>query len=73
MRSGVATLTPEDIRGTASGIFDAVFGTAWLIGSLLLGWLYGVDVKILVIVAVVFQMAALPLLFLTLRGLPKHR
>ncbi len=68
MRSGVATLTPESVRGTAYGIFDAVFGTAWLLGSLLLGWLYGVSPQALVIVAVVFQIAALPLLFLTLRG-----
>ena len=73
MRSGVATLTPEGVRGTAYGIFDAVFGTAWLIGSLLLGWLYGVSPQALVIVAVVFQIAALPLLWLTLRGLPKRR
>ena len=71
MRSGVATLTPENIRGTAYGIFDAVFGTAWLIGSLLLGWLYDMDVKNLVVVAVVFQLAALPLLYLTLHGLSK--
>lgn len=73
MRSGVATLTPEDMRGTAYGVFDAAFGTAWLIGSLLLGWLYDVDVRSLVITAVVFQVAALPLLWLTLRGLPRQR
>lgn len=73
MRSGVATLTPESVRGTAYGIFDAVFGTAWLIGSLLLGWLYGISPQVLVIVAVVFQVLALPLLWLTLRGLPKQQ
>jgi MFS family permease len=73
MRSGVATLTPESVRGTAYGIFDAMFGTAWLIGSLLLGWLYGVSPQALVIAAVAFQVAALPLLWLTLRGLPKQQ
>ena len=73
MRSGVATLTPESVRGTAYGIFDAAFGTAWLLGSLLLGWLYGVSPQALVIVAVMFQIAALPLLWLTLRGSPKQR
>jgi MFS family permease len=72
MRSGVATLTPESVRGTAYGIFDAVYGTAWLLGSLLLGWLYGVSPQALVIAAVAFQVAALPLLYLTLRGSPKH-
>jgi MFS family permease len=73
MRSGVATLTPESMRGTAYGVFDAVYGTAWLLGSLLLGWLYGVSPQALVIAAVIFQIAALPLLFITLRGLPKHK
>ena len=68
MRSGVATLTPESVRGTAYGIFDTVFGTAWLLGSLLLGWLYTISPQALVIAAVIFQIAALPLLFLTLRG-----
>ena len=72
MRSGVATLTPESVRGTAYGVFDAVYGTAWLLGSLLLGWLYGISPQALVIAAVIFQVAALPLLYLTLRGLPKQ-
>jgi MFS family permease len=71
MRSGVATLTPESIRGTAYGVFDAAYGLAWLVGSLILGALYGVSPQALVIVAVVFQIAALPLLWLTLRGLPE--
>lgn len=73
MRSGVATLTPESVRGTAYGIFDTVFGTAWLLGSLLLGWLYTVSPQTLVVVAVIFQIAALPLLWLTLRAAPAHR
>ncbi|HSN17823.1 MAG TPA: MFS transporter [Gammaproteobacteria bacterium] len=67
MRSGVATLTPESVRGTAYGVFDTVFGISWLIGSVLLGWLYGLSPLALVIAAVVFQIAALPLLWLTLR------
>jgi MFS family permease len=71
MRAGVATLTPESVRGTAFGIFDASYGLAWLVGSLLLGWLYGVNVRALVITAVVFQLAALPLLFLILRSKPQ--
>jgi MFS family permease len=67
MRSGVATLTPESLRGTAYGVFDATYGLAWLLGSLLLGALYGVSPQALVIAAVAFQIAALPLLYFTLR------
>ena len=68
VRAGVATLTPEHKRGTAYGIFDSAFGLALLLGSLLLGELYSLSITWLVIVAVAFQIAALPLLFLTLIG-----
>ncbi|HEX7966210.1 MAG TPA: MFS transporter [Gammaproteobacteria bacterium] len=71
MRAGVATLTPRAVRGTAFGIFDASFGLAWLIGSLLLSALYRVSPAALVTGAVIFQVAALPLLWLTVRG-AKH-
>jgi MFS-type transporter involved in bile tolerance (Atg22 family) len=62
VRAGVATLTPEHLRGTAYGLFDAVFGTAWLVGSVMLGALYELGPIWLVAVAVVLQLAALPLL-----------
>ncbi|HEX5340002.1 MAG TPA: MFS transporter [Gammaproteobacteria bacterium] len=62
VRAGVATLTPEALRGTAYGLFDTVFGASWLIGSVLLGALYAVGVQWLVAVAVLLQLAALPLL-----------
>lgn len=68
VRSGVATLTPARLRGTAYGVFDTAFGLAWLLGSLLLGALYGRDVTWLVGAAVLFQLMSLPLLFLTLRA-----
>lgn len=68
VRAGVATLTPKAVRGTAYGIFDAAFGLAWLAGSLFMGMLYSHSAAWLVIAAVAFQVAALPLLFLTLRG-----
>ena len=67
VRAGVATLTPEHKRGTAYGIFDSAFGLALLLGSLLLGELYSLSVVWLVIAAVAFQVAALPLLFVILR------
>jgi MFS family permease len=67
VRAGVATLTPEHKRGTAYGIFDSAFGLALLLGSLLLGELYALSITWLVIAAVAFQVAALPLLFVILR------
>lgn len=62
VRAGVATLTPEHLRGTAYGLFDTVFGAAWFVGSVMLGALYAVGPVWLVSVAVVLQLAALPLL-----------
>ena len=72
VRAGVATLTPEHKRGTAYGIFDSAFGLALLLGSMLLGELYGQGAAWLVGAAVAFQVAALPLLFLVLRPRAKR-
>lgn len=67
VRAGVATLTPTELRGTAYGLFDTMFGAAWLLGSVLLGALYAVHVRWLVYAAVLLQLAALPLLANLLR------
>lgn len=67
MRAGVATLTPRALRATAYGVFDTCFGLSWLLGSILLAALYSHSAMALTIAAVVFQLAALPLLYLTLR------
>lgn len=69
VRAGVATLTPENLRGTAYGLFDTVFGAAWFVGSVMLGALYAVSPLWLVVAAVLLQLAALPLLaILNFRG-----
>ena len=62
VRAGVATLTPETLRGTAYGLFDTVFGAAWFVGSVMLGALYAVGPVWLVAAAMLLQLAALPLL-----------
>lgn len=62
VRAGVATLTPETLRATAYGLFDTVFGAAWLVGSVILGALYGLGPLWLVMVALLLQLSALPLL-----------
>ncbi len=62
IRAGVASLTPENLRGTAFGLFDTVFGASWFVGSVLLGALYTLGPIWLVIVAVLLQLASLPML-----------
>ena len=66
VRAGVATLTPAKLRGTAYGFFDASFGLAWLVGSILFGALYAVSPLWVAVAAVGFQLLSLPLLVLVL-------
>ncbi len=41
MRAAVGDLSPREARGLAYGIFNTIFGLAWLLGGLALGSLYG--------------------------------
>ena len=47
-------------RATAYGLFDAIRGTAWLLGSVALGLLYGAGLIWLVAASVLLQAAAVP-------------
>ena len=68
MRATVARLAPHDRRATAFGIFNAVYGVAWFVGSALLGFLYDLSIAGVVIASVALQGASLPVFFrLTVR------
>jgi hypothetical protein len=63
MSAAVASLVPLHVRARAYGIFTAIFGTAWFLGSAVLGALYDVSLIALVVVATLAQLAAaIPLL-----------
>ncbi|MCX7600367.1 MAG: MFS transporter [Meiothermus sp.] len=62
MRSAVATLTPEAQRGTAYGLFDTAYGVAWMLGSLAMGFFYGIAPGYLVGFAVLLQLASVAFL-----------
>lgn len=53
MRAAVADLVPAARRGTAYGLFDAAYGTAWMLGSVAMGWLFGLAPAALVVFALV--------------------
>ena len=63
VRAAVAQLAPAERRGTAYGIFNAAYGVAWFAGSALLGVLYDRSVLALVVVAMLLQVMALPILW----------
>ncbi|HSC18716.1 MAG TPA: MFS transporter, partial [Rhizomicrobium sp.] len=70
MTAGVAHLVPETSRARAYGIFSAVFGIAWFVGSALLGALYDVSIPLLVAISIAAELAALVPFMLATR-LPK--
>jgi MFS family permease len=55
---------PGDRRATAYGLFDALRGTAWLVGSVVLGLVYSVSLPALVGISLVLQLASIPVLIL---------
>ncbi|KUG20993.1 hypothetical protein ASZ90_009259 [hydrocarbon metagenome] len=59
LRAALADLTSISTRGTAYGIFNALYGGAWFAGSLVLGWLYEMNLLLLIGYAVLMQLAAL--------------
>lgn len=69
MRAAVADLAPAERRGTAYGLFDTAFGTAWMLGSLAMGGLYELAPAYLVGFSVLLELASLVLLSRVLRGL----
>ena len=64
LSAAIAQMVPVQGRANAFGVFTAIFGVAWFLGSVTLGALYDVSPLSLVIVSVVPQLAALvPLTF----------
>lgn len=63
LKSVVASLIPKDKRSTAFGVFEAVFGLFWFLGSWFLGYLYTVDLSWMVIVSVLAQLLSIPFIY----------
>jgi MFS family permease len=69
MRAAVSAMTPPDKRASAYGVFNAVYGVTWFLGSVLLGLAYDRSIVALVAISLVLQLAAIPL-FLAARRTP---
>jgi MFS family permease len=70
MRAIVADMVPSDKRASGFGLFHFGFGTMWLLGSILMGFLYDQSVTYIVVFSLVAQLAAIPV-FLAIRRLPQ--
>jgi MFS family permease len=64
LRAIIAAQIPQSRRGTAYGLFYLVYGTAWMLGSVLLGWLYDRSVPVMAGVSAGLQIGAIGVLAL---------
>jgi|SRR5579872_404342 len=58
MQAAVAQMIPRERLGSAYGVFGAIFGVAWFIGSAALGALYDVSIGATVALAIAAQLLA---------------
>lgn len=70
MRAIVGQMVAKEKRGSAYGIFNAVFGLFWFIGSVLMGFLYEISITSLVIFSLGAELLAIPVLWYAMRLLP---
>ncbi|HYA39893.1 MAG TPA: MFS transporter [Syntrophobacteraceae bacterium] len=67
MSAAVARMFPQERRSTAYGIFMAIFGAAWFIGSAVQGALYDVSIPALVATAIAAQAAGVVPVWIAVR------
>ncbi|PSB01754.1 MFS transporter [Merismopedia glauca] len=67
LKAAIAGMVPPDKRGSAFGIFQAIYGLAWFVGSALMGILYDTSLNGLIIFSVLAQLAAIPVLIAVTR------
>jgi len=61
LRAAVGALAPASRRGTAYGLFNAFYGLLWFTGSAIMGVLYDISLKSLIMFSVAAQLLAVPL------------
>jgi MFS family permease len=64
----VADISPVKRRGFAYGMFNGVFGVAWLFGGITLGFLYEVSLTLILLFTVIMQLFAIAALVRFYRG-----
>lgn len=69
----VATVVPAAKRPTAYGLFTGAYGVSWFLGSALIGWLYELSPRVVVVFCVLAQLAAIPFSRLSKLGLDAER
>jgi MFS family permease len=65
--AAVAPMVPAERRASAYGLFTAVYGVSWFIGSALIGILYDVSIPAAVAFCVAAELAAIPVFLVVAR------
>ena len=72
MRAIIAHMVSPQKRASAYGVFNAGFGTFWLIGSIIMGVLYDFSLWAIILFSFVVQLLALPFLIWVKRADTVH-
>ncbi|MCR4419380.1 MAG: MFS transporter [Clostridia bacterium] len=64
MRAALAEIVPPERRGLAYGLFNAVYGLSWFLGSTALGVAYGLGAPYVMLLAGALEVLSLPFLYL---------
>jgi MFS-type transporter involved in bile tolerance (Atg22 family) len=68
MSAAVAKMVPVEARGRAYGLFMAMFGLSWFLGSALMGALYDISIPLLVAVSVAAELLGVVPLIMAVRA-----
>ncbi len=71
--AAVAPMVSPDRRASAYGLFTGAYGTAWVAGSIAIGFLFEVSLGAVTAFAVAAQLAAVPFLLAVRRRAPRSR
>jgi len=62
LKAVISTMVSKEKRASAYGVFYTVFGLAWFIGSLIVGWLYEINILYMVIFVTFMEILAVAFL-----------
>lgn len=63
LKSTVAMIIPKENRSMGFGVFEMVFGLAWFMGSWFLGYLYDINITLMISISVIVQLLSIPFYF----------
>ncbi len=73
MRAIVGNMISAQKRASAYGVFNMIYGLAWFVGSILLGFLYDYSIREMVVFSWAAQLSSVPWLFVVKRKLKQLR